>query len=73
VALVAIKASPLDATERLRSRHRLGSTHLLLRVWCNNCRRIADLNPGEQAERHGVDLDLFVWRSRLRCRRQGPA
>ena len=48
----------------------LGSTakaHLLLRVWCNDCRRVADLDPGEQAERHGADLDLLVWRSRLRC------
>ena len=48
----------------------LGSTaraHLLLRVWCNNCRRIADLDPGEQAERHGADLDLDVWRGPLVC------
>ena len=52
----------------------LGTTaraHLLLRVWCNNCRRIADLDPGEQAERHGADLDLLVWRSRLRCSKCG--
>ena len=52
----------------------LGSTakaHLLLRVWCNDCRRVADLDPGEQAERHGADLDLLVWRSRLRCSKCG--
>ena len=52
----------------------LGTTaraHLLLRVWCNNCRRIADLDPGEQAERHGADLDLDVWRSRLVCSKCG--
>ena len=52
----------------------LGSTarsHLLLRGWCNNCRRIADLDPGEQAERHGADLDLGVWRSRLVCSKCG--
>jgi len=52
----------------------LGSTakaHLLLRVWCNDCRRVADLDPGEQAGRHGADLDLLVWRSRLRCSKCG--
>src|SRR5678815_46031 len=65
---------------RLRSREdesgpaTLGSTaraHLLLRVWCNNCRRVADLDPGEQAKRHGADLDLLAWRSRLRCSKCG--
>ena len=52
----------------------LGSTaraHLLLRVWCNACRRIVDLDPGEQAERHGADLDLLVWRERLVCAQCG--
>jgi len=52
----------------------LGTTaraHLLLRVWCNNCRRIADLDPGQQSERHGADLDLDVWRSRLVCSKCG--
>jgi hypothetical protein len=39
--------------------------HLLLRVWGNACRRIVDLDPGEQAERHGADLDLLVWCERL--------
>jgi hypothetical protein len=43
----------------------------LLRVWYNNCRRIADLDPAEQAERHGADLDLDVWRSRLVCSKCG--
>jgi len=50
----------------------LGSTakaHLLLRVWCNNCRRIADLDPGEQAERYGADLAVPEWASQLICSR----
>ena len=37
----------------------LGTTaraHLLLRVWCKDCRHRADLDPGEQAERYGADL-----------------
>ena len=41
----------------------LGSTaraHLLLRVWCNSCRHRVDLDPAEQAERFGGELDLLV-------------
>ena len=32
------------------------SAHLLLRVWCKDCRHRIDLDPGEQAERRGADL-----------------
>ena len=52
----------------------LGTTaraHLLLRVWCNNCRRILDVDPAAQAERHGADLALDVWRERLVCSKCG--
>ena len=50
-----IKASPLDAAERLRRRHR----------------HQVDLDPGEQAARYGADLDLLVWDKRLRCSQRG--
>jgi hypothetical protein len=39
----------------------LGTTarsHLVLRVWCTDCLHRADLDPGEQAERHGPDLPV---------------
>jgi hypothetical protein len=42
----------------------LGTTakaHLLLRIWCSNCRRVLDLDPAAQAERYGADLDLLSW------------
>jgi len=29
---------------------------LLLHVWCKDCRHRVDLDPAEQAERHGPDL-----------------
>ena len=45
--------------------------HLLLHVWCNDCQHSADLDPGEQAERHGVDLPVPDWASRLTCSRCG--
>ena len=48
----------------------LGTTaraHLLLRVWCKDCRHQVDLDPGEQAERHGADLAVPDWASRLSC------
>jgi hypothetical protein len=48
----------------------LGSTDradLLLRTWCNRCRHWGDIDPGEQAERHGADLPLLEWRLRLVC------
>jgi hypothetical protein len=52
----------------------LGSTanaHLLLRVWCEDCRHMVDLDPNEQAERHGSELDLLVWGKRLVCSKCG--
>ena len=49
----------------------IARAHLLLRVWCNACHRIVDLDPGEQAERHGADLDLSAWRERLVCSQCG--
>ena len=52
----------------------LGSTaraHLLLRVWCKDCRHKVDLDPAEQAERHGADLPVPDWASRLACSRCG--
>ena len=52
----------------------LGTTakaHLLLRVWCKDCRHQVDLDPGEQAERHGADLAVPDWASRLSCSKCG--
>jgi len=48
----------------------LGSTaraDLLLRTWCNRCRHWVDVDPGEQAARHGADLPVLEWRTRLVC------
>jgi hypothetical protein len=63
-----------DASESLlketRDRRTLGSTaraRLLLRVWCQDCRHRADLDPGEQAERYGADLAVPEWAARLGC------
>src|SRR4051794_31604171 len=41
--------------------------NLLLRTWCNRCRRIVDMDPGEQVERYGRDLPVTEWRTRLVC------
>ena len=53
----------------------LGSTAragLVLHCWCKACRHRANLEPGEQAERHGADLPLRPdWVSRLTCSRGG--
>ena len=52
----------------------LGTTakaHLLLRVWCKDCRHRVDLDPGEQAERHGADLAVPEWAKRLSCSKCG--
>jgi hypothetical protein len=41
--------------------------HLLLRVWCNRCRHLVDVDPGEQAERYGADIPVREWAARLIC------
>jgi hypothetical protein len=55
-------------------RRTLGSTagaDLLLRTWCNRCRHWVDVDPGEQAARHGADLPVLEWRTRLVCSQCG--
>lgn len=52
----------------------LGSTakaHLILRVWCKDCRHRVDVDPGEQARRYGADLAVPDWAARLACSRCG--
>jgi hypothetical protein len=52
----------------------LGSTakaSLLLRTWCNRCRRHVDIDPGEQADRYGANLPVPEWASRLVCSQCG--
>jgi DNA-directed RNA polymerase subunit RPC12/RpoP len=52
----------------------LGTTaraHLLLHVWCNDCRHRVDIDPGEQALRYGPGLAVPEWASRLTCSRCG--
>ena len=52
----------------------LGTTaraHLLLHVWCNDCRRRVDIDPGEQALLYGADLPVPEWASRLTCSQCG--
>ena len=44
---------------------------LLLRTWCNRCRRIVDIEPGEQAVRYGADLPVPEWATRLVCSQCG--
>ena len=56
------------------NRPTLGSAargHLLLRTWCNRCRNIVDIDPGEQAERYGADLSVPEWARRLVCSKCG--
>jgi hypothetical protein len=48
----------------------LGTTvkaHLLLRVWCTDCRHEVDMDPAELAERYGADLPVPEWAARLTC------
>ena len=52
----------------------LGSTaraDLVLRTWCLDCRHQVDIDPAEQAERFGADLDLLTWATRLVCSKCG--
>src|SRR3954451_14489047 len=52
----------------------LGTTakaNLLLRTWCNGCRRHVDVDPGEQAARYGADLPVREWAARLVCSQCG--
>ena len=52
----------------------LGTTaraHLLLRVWCKDCRHRGDIDPAEQAERYGADLAVPKWAKRLSCSQCG--
>jgi hypothetical protein len=52
----------------------LGTTakaHLLLRVWCLECRHQVDVDPADQAERHGADLSVPEWAARLSCSKCG--
>lgn len=52
----------------------LGTTakaHLVLRVWCEDCRHQVDIDPAEQAKRYGPDLDLLEWGKRLVCSQCG--
>src|SRR3954464_11813352 len=52
------------------NRPTLGSAaraHLLLRTWCNRCRNIVDIDPGEQVEGYGADLSVSDWVTRLVC------
>ena len=52
----------------------LGSTAkagLLLRTWCGGCRRIVDIDPGEQAARYGAELPVPEWAARLICSQCG--
>jgi DNA-directed RNA polymerase subunit RPC12/RpoP len=52
----------------------LGTTaraHLLLHVWCKDCRHRVDIDPSEQALRYGADLLVPEWASRLACSQCG--
>jgi ribosomal protein L37E len=45
--------------------------YLRLRVWCRECGRRVDVDPGEQAERYGADFPVPDWAARLTCSRCG--
>ena len=45
--------------------------HAVLRVWCPDCLHQVDLDPAEQAELHGADMEVPDWASRLVCSRCG--
>ena len=41
--------------------------HMLLHFWCHDCLHQVDLDPAEQAELHGADMEVPDWASRLIC------
>ncbi len=48
----------------------LGTTaaaHLLLRVWCNDCRHEVMLDAAELVERYGANPPVREWVKRLAC------
>src|ERR1044071_7884782 len=52
----------------------LGTTakaDLLLRTWCNACRRHVDVDAAGQAERYGAHLPVRDWAARLVCSQCG--
>jgi len=52
----------------------LGSTaraHLVLVVWCRDCRHKAEPDPAEMAARYGADLRVPAWGKRLVCSQCG--
>jgi len=64
----------------MKSSHRpgppatLGSTaaaHLMLMVWCKNCRHRAEPDPAEMAERYGAETTVPDWGKRLVCSQCG--
>ena len=57
------------ATPARRRSATTAQAHLLLHVWCKDCRHQVDLDPGEQAERYGADLAVPEWASQLICSR----
>jgi hypothetical protein len=36
-------------------------------VWCRDCRRQAEPDPAEMAERYGADMTVPDWHARLAC------
>ena len=49
-----------DARQRCGGRGRLG-------VWCRDCGHQVEPDPGGMAERHGAEMTVLEWHSRLVC------
>jgi hypothetical protein len=45
--------------------------HVILTIWCRDCRHRAEPDPAEQAERYDAKMTVIDWKARLICSRCG--
>jgi Zn finger protein HypA/HybF involved in hydrogenase expression len=47
------------------------AAHLRFIVWCLDCQHQIEPGPAEQARRHGAEMTVTDWRTRLVCGKCG--
>src|SRR6185436_9875196 len=57
----AVRGKRFESTSGPATLGTTAKADLLLRTWCNGCRRHVDVDPGEQAARYGADLPVRDW------------
>ena len=67
----AVRGKRFESTSGPATLGTTAKADLLLRTWCNGCRRHVDVDPGEQAARYGADLPVRDWAARLVCSQCG--